>query len=132
MIRNSINLISKRFIGKTPSQIGRCLSSGANNGLVNVDLNEKTGIAVVTLNRPPVNSLNLELLKDISSTLDELESNKSRGMILTSASKTVFSAGLDITEMHNPQPDRVKSFLDCTSRRLAKIVWFIISNSGCN
>lgn len=85
MIRNSINLVSKR-IGQTISSQHnsiRCLSSGAKN-LVNVDMNDKTGIAVVTLNRPPVNSLNLELLQDISKTLDDLESNKSKGMILTS------------------------------------------------
>lgn len=114
MIRNSVNLISTRFIGRTASQFNRiasrCMSSGANNGLVSVDLNEKTGISVVTLNRPPVNSLNLELLKDIASTLDDLESSRSRGMILTSSSKTVFSAGLDITEMHNPEPERLKAF----------------------
>lgn len=84
-------------------------------------------ILVVTLNRPPVNSLNLELLSDISNTLDDLESSKSRGMILTSvskflqfvlvrwfsllpipnpmylqSSKTVFSAGLDITGKLRP------------------------------
>lgn len=66
----------------------RCLSSGATN-LVNVDVNDKTGIAVVTLNRPPVNSLNLELLTDFSNTLDDLESNKSKGMILTSVGHSV-------------------------------------------
>lgn len=98
------NLISKSLIGKQLTQCSpiRCLSSAPNN-MVNVDVNDKTGIAskcstsalsgnyhfiifiqAVTLNRPPVNSLNLELLQDISSTLDDLESNKSRGMILTS------------------------------------------------
>lgn len=85
MIRNSINLISKKIIKPISSQYNpiKCMSSGATN-LVNVDINDKTGIAVVTLNRPPVNSLNLELLQDISKTLDDLESNKSKGMILTS------------------------------------------------
>lgn len=111
MIRNSINLISKKFINATSSQCNpmRCLTSGATN-LVSVDMNDKTGIAVVTLNRPPVNSLNLELLTDISRTLDDLESNKTRGMILTSSSKTVFSAGLDILEMYKPDPSRCKAF----------------------
>lgn len=54
--------------------------------LVLVDVNSKTGYSVVTLNRPPVNSLNLELLSTLSSTLDDLEKNKTRGVILTSVS----------------------------------------------
>lgn len=83
MIRNSIKLISRKIIHTSQYNSIKCLSSGATN-LVNVDMNDKTGIAVVTLNRPPVNSLNLELLQEISKTLDDLESNKSKGMILTS------------------------------------------------
>jgi len=114
MIRNSIRQISKRIIDSTTRQSNqiRCLSydSPGATSLVNVNIDDKTGIAVVTLNRPPVNSLNLELLTDISTTLDDLESNKSKGLILTSSSKTVFSAGLDIQEMYNPEPDRCKAF----------------------
>lgn len=84
MIRLSLNSISKKIIAGATSSRVRSFSSGAASSLVNVDLNEKTGIAVVTLNRPPVNSLNLELLSDISKTLDALESNRAKGMILTS------------------------------------------------
>lgn len=85
MIRNSINFVSKKCFKSLTVQSCpvRCISSGATK-LVEVDVNDKTGIAIVTLNRPPVNSLNLELLTDIASTLDDLESNKSKGMILTS------------------------------------------------
>lgn len=92
MIRNSLNMISNRFIGTISSSRNRirCLSSAATS-LVNVDVNEKTGVAVVTLNRPPVNSLNLELLTDLSRTLDDLESNKSKGMILTSVGQFYFN-----------------------------------------
>lgn len=77
--------------------------------LVNVEVNDKTGISTVTLQRPPVNSLNLELLTAIKTALTDLEKNKSRGVILTSALKT-FSAGLDILEMYKPDPARAKQF----------------------
>lgn len=87
--------------------IARNYSAAAS--LVNVEVNDKSGVAVVTLQRPPVNSLNLELLTDIKQTLSSLEKNKSRGAIITSAFKT-FSAGLDILEMYKPNPDRVKEF----------------------
>lgn len=52
-----------------------------------VDLSiDKDGIAVLTMNRPPVNSLNLELLQDINKSLDEVAKNKTKAMILTSVS----------------------------------------------
>ena len=45
------------------------------------------GIATMKLNRPPVNSLNLEFLTYILITLEKLENNKQcRGLILTSVS----------------------------------------------
>jgi len=78
--------------------------------LVAVDVNDKTGIATVTMQRAPVNGLNLELLTELSSALTQLEQNKTRGMILTSSLGTIFSGGLDILEMYKPNPERVKSF----------------------
>jgi len=55
--------------------------------LTTVEVNDKTGIATLTMNRPPVNGLNLELLQDLKTSIDEIEGNKSRGLILTSVSK---------------------------------------------
>ena len=75
-IRNftSINVINSRQ------------NSTHSNKLVLLNVNDKTGIAQITLNSKPVNSLNLELLSSFSKTLDELNSNNPRGMILTSVS----------------------------------------------
>ena len=52
-------------------------------------------LSVVSLNRPPVNSLNLEFMEDIIAALDQVEKD-SKGMILTSANKSIFCAGLDL------------------------------------
>ncbi|KDR09023.1 enoyl-CoA delta isomerase 1, mitochondrial-like [Zootermopsis nevadensis] len=82
----------------------------SNGKLVDVAVNENTGISTVTMQRLPVNSLNLELLQELYSVLDTLEKDRSRGMILTSASPTVFSAGLDILEMYKPKQDRAVAF----------------------
>lgn len=84
--------------------------SSAPDKLVNVTVNEKTGISVVSMQRLPVNGLNLDLLQALGKTFDDLEKNKSRGMVLTSESPTVFSAGLDIMEMYKPQPERCRNF----------------------
>lgn len=58
--------------------------SVAASKLVNLEVNDKSGIVTLTLNRPPVNSLSVELLTDIATALDEVESNRSTGLILTS------------------------------------------------
>lgn len=65
----------------------RFKSSKSSNDLILVNVNDKTGFSLVTLNSPPVNSLNLELLSTFSKTLDELKANNARGMILTSVSR---------------------------------------------
>lgn len=73
-----------------PSPTARNLSSSSsvNNAtkqqLVNLTVDDKTGIATLELNRPPVNTLNTSLLQDISAALTEVEKNRSKGMILTS------------------------------------------------
>ncbi|KAJ0178159.1 hypothetical protein K1T71_005982 [Dendrolimus kikuchii] len=71
---------------------------------------DNEGIATLTMQRPPVNSLNLELLQAIGSALDDVGKNKCKGMILTSSSPTVFSAGLDIMEMYKPDLKRADAF----------------------
>jgi enoyl-CoA hydratase/carnithine racemase len=43
-----------------------------------------TGIATVTMNKSPVNSLNLEFLDEIKTELNKLEKDKVKGMMLTS------------------------------------------------
>lgn len=61
-------------------------STSPTNNLINLSVNDKTGIATLELNRPPVNSLNYALLQDISSALDDVTKNRSKGLILTSVS----------------------------------------------
>uniref|UniRef100_A0A8C5M595 Enoyl-CoA delta isomerase 1, mitochondrial n=1 Tax=Leptobrachium leishanense TaxID=445787 RepID=A0A8C5M595_9ANUR len=71
------------------------------NNKILVELDEASGVAIMKLKNPPVNSLSLELLTEFSITIEKLEVDRScRGVIfLTSAAPKIFSAGLDITEM---------------------------------
>ncbi|CAH1398191.1 unnamed protein product [Nezara viridula] len=62
------------------------------------------------LNKPPVNSLNYELLEAMHRTLVKLENEKCPGMILTSSSRSTFSAGLDLLEMYKPTVDKARRF----------------------
>ncbi|PSN34686.1 Enoyl-CoA delta isomerase 1 [Blattella germanica] len=78
------NFVVPVSINKLSSNVpcGRNFSSSEK--LVDVSINEKTGISTVTMQRLPVNSLNLELLRELCTVFDALEKDKSRGMILTS------------------------------------------------
>jgi 3,2-trans-enoyl-CoA isomerase len=61
-------------------------------------------LAIVSLHREPVNSMNTALWTALLSTLDALESNPQvRGVIFTSTLKrNVFTAGNDLTELYAP------------------------------
>ncbi|KAH8412000.1 hypothetical protein KR222_006173 [Zaprionus bogoriensis] len=103
MLRSKILSLVPRATG-----VARHMSSATK--LTTVEVNDKTGIATLTMNRPPVNGLNLELLRDLHQSIEEIEGNKSRGLILTSSNPTIFSAGLDILEMYQPDKERIRAF----------------------
>lgn len=78
-LRHAIRCVKQNI---TPSI--RAMSS---QSLVNITADkENDEIAILTLQRPPVNSLNLELLQAINNSLDEIVKNNFRAMILTSVS----------------------------------------------
>jgi enoyl-CoA hydratase len=57
-------------------------------------------IAVVTINRPPVNPLNTKVFQELSIVFDELEANEDvRAIVLTGSGEKAFVAGADINEM---------------------------------
>lgn len=51
-----------------------------------VEINDKNGIATLSMNSKPVNSMTLNFFKDFCEKLDLLEKEKVKGMILTSVS----------------------------------------------
>lgn len=60
--------------------------------------------------KKPVNSLNTELLSELKAALLEAQNSRSKGVILTSSLPTVFSAGLDITEMYTTDKKKLTDF----------------------
>ncbi len=62
-------------------------------------LEKKDHAGILTLNRPPVNAVNLKTLEEIESALDDLENNSDvRVVIITGAGEKSFSAGFDVSE----------------------------------
>jgi enoyl-CoA hydratase/carnithine racemase len=64
---------------------------------------EKQGYtAVLTLNRPPANSINLATLNEIQAVLDDVEQDKElRVLVITGAGEKGFSAGFDVSDAAN-------------------------------
>eukprot|EP00934_Nitzschia_sp_Nitz4_P000552 Nitzschia sp. Nitz4//scaffold85_size83877//40699//41643//NITZ4_005229-RA/size83877-augustus-gene-0.160-mRNA-1//-1//CDS//3329559137//552//frame0 len=124
----SRSLLSKRGGQYTLSTFTRSFSSQSKDDLVLLDLNEETAIGTLTMNRKPANSLNLELMQSISTAIKTAEANpKIKALILTSSSDKIFSAGLDIYEMYQPETERFYNwwtafqdlYLDLYGSRLA-------------
>lgn len=78
---------------------------------IKVELDQSTGVAVMRMQSPPVNSLGLDFLTEFCIATEKLEMDKScRGLIITSSLPKVFSAGLDIMEMYGKSPERCGEF----------------------
>jgi Delta3-Delta2-enoyl-CoA isomerase len=82
-----LNSISRQ-LSTTASKKCQFIEQGnASRELVLLNVDDKSGYATLSLNRPPVNTINLELLLAFSKALDDVEEQKCRGMILTSVSE---------------------------------------------
>ncbi|XP_067859279.1 enoyl-CoA delta isomerase 1, mitochondrial [Heptranchias perlo] len=76
-----------------------------------VELDSNTGVAVIQMKSPPVNSLSLEFLTEFAINMEKLEMDRGcRGVVLTSSIPKIFSAGLDINEMYGKTPEHTGEF----------------------
>ncbi len=58
----------------------------------------KDGVATLTLNRPPLNVLNIEMMEEINHYLEGLHQEKSLKLLVIQAVGKAFSAGVDVGE----------------------------------
>ncbi|UCE20269.1 MAG: enoyl-CoA hydratase/isomerase family protein [Gemmatimonadota bacterium] len=59
---------------------------------------EKDGVARIILNRPPLNVLNIEMMKEINTVLEELQSKTDVKLMVLNGEGKAFSAGVDVKE----------------------------------
>ncbi|XP_067089568.1 enoyl-CoA delta isomerase 1, mitochondrial [Osmerus mordax] len=85
--------------------------NNSSSAKIKVDLDASTGVAVMWMQSPPVNSLSLDFLTEFAISLEKLEMDRScRGLIITSTLPKVFSAGLDIMDMYGKSPEHCGEF----------------------
>jgi len=67
--------------------------------LNNLHLEIKDHIATVILDRPPVNALNMEVLKELDTVFQDLDKNDDVHVVILTGAGKAFVAGADISEM---------------------------------
>jgi enoyl-CoA hydratase len=76
-----------------------------------ITLEKKNRIATVTINHPPVNSLNRKTYEEIGQVSKELSSDPEvKVVILTAAGEKAFAAGLDLKEVAGKSVNEMKEF----------------------
>lgn len=82
-----------------------------------IQLKIDEGIAVITLNRPPMNPLNSRVFQELGQVADALQGDDSvKAVIITGSGNKAFAAGADITEMINLSP--VEAYTFCQNSRI--------------
>lgn len=122
------------------SRAGRCFPNlfrgfctSSNNITVQVDnFSEKSKVANICLHHSPVNSLNIPLTLELTQILKDVETSKAvDAIVLKSSLPGVFSAGLNLNDLHGKPQEHLelfwKSVQDCWlhlySSRLATVAY---------
>ena len=64
------------------------------SSLVTTEKDSSSGIAVVSLNRPPANAFNLPFMKEIIATVKDCEADSAvQGIVVATAHKSIFREG---------------------------------------
>lgn len=74
--------------------------------------NKENGIAVLTMNKGRVNTMDLDFMEEMCLALEDLEYNSNiRGLIITSALSDYFSFGAALNEFYQVDKERLKIFI---------------------
>jgi cyclohexa-1,5-dienecarbonyl-CoA hydratase len=77
----------------------------------NIEVSVKDGLGIITLNRPPVNVLNIAMMEEMNEVLKAWQKEKSLKMVLFNAKGKCFSAGVDVGEhMGGMAPKMIAAF----------------------
>ena len=76
--------------------------------MINTDINGHIGI--ISIDRPPVNAINPELVSHLTETFDSFKSNDDINGVVLQGRDGIFSAGLDITHLFPKDREYIENF----------------------
>jgi cyclohexa-1,5-dienecarbonyl-CoA hydratase len=74
-----------------------------------IEVNKDNGVMEIILNRPPLNVLNIEMMRELTQALLDADKDATLKLLLLSGRGKAFSAGVDVGEHH---PDRVEEMME--------------------
>jgi len=84
--------------------------------------NKEDEVAVITLNRPPMNPLNSMVFKELAQAAEEIQADPSvKVVIITGSGSKAFAAGADVSEMATLTPVEAYTFCQGSKTAFAKI-----------
>jgi enoyl-CoA hydratase len=89
-----------------------------------VRLESSEGIAVVTLDKPPVNAFDLTLINDAESTLRSVETDSETRAVVITGNGKCFSAGLDLKTVPSYSPAEQRRMVEDLNRTVAWLYGF--------
>lgn len=88
------------------------MSGGSLKDLKLVKTDVKNQTAILTLNKPPVNALYIDLYDEISKALDILEEKEEIRVVIITGGTRVFSAGMDLKAVGKATPEEMLSLME--------------------
>lgn len=89
-----------------------------------IEVTIKDHLAIITLNRGKSNSLNREMVTELTDMLSNIENDSNIGGVMITGREHFFSAGLDLIELYEYNEEEAKSFWHLFLNFTAKITAF--------
>lgn len=87
-----------------------------------ITLTHANGLATLTLNKPPFNVLDIPMMEEINTALDQILADRSaRTLLITGSGEKAFSAGVDVADHTADKVDRMIEVFHGIFRRLEKV-----------
>jgi enoyl-CoA hydratase/carnithine racemase len=102
----------------------------------NITLESKGYVRIITLNRPPMNSINMGVRVELDAALTEIEADgESRVVIITGSGEKAFCAGMDVSDVGNlyngPECNSIYNRIDRFSRPVIAVINGTTLGGGC-
>ena len=78
-------------------------------GFKHIEVTKENSVLEICLNRPPVNVLNIEMMREMTEALLDVEKDKELKLLVVCAKGKAFCAGADVGEHH---PDKVEEMME--------------------